>query len=113
MLAVATTKTGLPAVADCSGSEPPPPSVIICPNCGKRARWMGHDATRVACPRCREPLVVLVDLAGEWKALLETDEAVEEMVSDWLHPDSEEDEDEDDLDDTARARECHAEQAKP
>jgi hypothetical protein len=59
------------------------------------------------------PLVVLIDLAGEWKALPATDEAVEEMISDWLEPDYEEDEHDDDVEGIRYPREYRHKQPKP
>jgi len=113
MTAIAVSQRDFPTIANHSGSEDPLSSVITCPHCGKRARWMGYAASRAPCPRCGVPLVVLLDLAGEWRALLETDSSVEEMISDWLAPEYEEDEDDDDVVDIRCPREYRPKQPKP
>ena len=60
--------------------------VLTCPACHKRLRWSGTESARVRCPHCRTRFVALVRPSGECAAVLENDDAVGQMVADWLRP---------------------------
>lgn len=60
--------------------------VLTCPACYKRLRWSGAESARVRCPHCRTRFVALVRPSGECEAVLENDDAVGQMVADWLRP---------------------------
>jgi len=61
--------------------------VLTCPGCYKHLRWSGAESARVRCPHCRTRFVALVRPSGECEAVLESDDAVGQMIAGWLRPD--------------------------
>ena len=70
--------------------------VLECPGCHKHLRWSGGESARVCCPSCRTRLIVLVRPSGACEVVLENDEAVAQLITDWFKPDWDDEEEEDD-----------------
>ena len=64
---------------------------LTCPACHKHLRWFGLESSRVRCPSCRTRFIALSKPSGECEAVPESDDAVGQMISDWVRPDWEAD----------------------
>jgi predicted amidophosphoribosyltransferase len=65
--------------------------VVVCPCCAKALQWSSSHSGRARCPHCRNHLVLLVHRDGACKVLPESGESLDEMITDWLIVESEED----------------------
>ena len=61
--------------------------VVRCPHCRKAVRWSGRFSRRERCPGCRRPFVILHDDGEVCEVRPESDDAIGEMICDWLRPD--------------------------
>ena len=62
------------------------PRSLTCPGCHRHLRWSGSESSRVRCPSCSTRFVALVRPSGECAAVLEEEDAMGQMIADWLRP---------------------------
>lgn len=88
----------LPVVpgGDAQKTEPLPivRGVLSCPHCGRSIKWAGRRSSKLSCLGCRGNLIILIERKGILSVRAEDDDAVAEMICDWLD-EGMEDEDED------------------
>jgi hypothetical protein len=93
----------LPIVSggDAQKTEPLPivRGVVSCPHCGRSIKWAGRNSSRLSCLGCRGKLIFLIERKGSFSVRAEDDDAVAEMICDWLD-EGMEDEDEADEEET-------------
>lgn len=75
--------------------------VLECPSCHKHLRWLGGESARVCCPSCRTCLIMLLRPSGACEVVLENDEAVAQLIADWLKPDWDDDDEKEEEDDSS------------
>jgi hypothetical protein len=77
---------------DAQGTKPLPivRGVVNCPHCGRSIKWAGRSSSKLSCLRCRGKLIILIEPKGVLKVRAEDDDAVAEMICDWLDEGTEE-----------------------
>lgn len=60
------------------------PNVVACPSCGQRIRWRGSSSGQASCPGCHTHFVVLVEPEHICRATALNEDAMDEMICDWL-----------------------------
>jgi len=62
------------------------PRVLTRPGCHKHLRWSGGQPAPVRCPGSWARIIAFVGSSGECEAVIENDDSVAQMLTDWLKP---------------------------
>ena len=62
------------------------PRTLMCPGCHECLRWSGGESARLRCQSCGSRIIAFVRPSGECEGVIENEDAVAQMTSDWLRP---------------------------
>jgi hypothetical protein len=77
--------------------------VVSCPHCGRSIKWAGRSSSKLSCLGCRGNLIILIERKKILNVRAEDDDAVGEMICDWLDEGMEDEDGEEEADESADA----------